>query len=79
MDRKIDIKVTLPWIVMDHVRDACEQVFPGARQQRGAPWHLAASRDLLCVAALDICGPLVGVAVGRRTQPAIVVSVKVVV
>lgn len=77
--RKVALEVLLPAIVMDDGGDAGEQVLPRAGEQRLAARNRMARGDPRPMPALDVARPCIGVAIGRRAQPAIMVAVQMVV
>ena len=64
---------------MDHMRDAREQILPGAGQQSRSSRHLAPARNLFGKPDLDIRRPVARICVRRGAKRAIMISVKMVV
>ena len=64
---------------MDDGCHACEQVLPGAEEQRRAPGNAAALQDTPAKAHLNVFGPAVGVWVGPAAKATVVIAMQMVV
>ena len=77
--REIAVEIGFPRVVVNDCRHAREQVLPRPREQGFPAWPPPPFRDSPAIAALDVLGPVAGIAIGRLAEPSVMVAVQMVV